>query len=98
MEIPQRDVLSWQSLDGGEAADKKNGEHIVELSDSLLEWIIGIAGPHPGGHECQAEPKAGLVGDKPSELTAVELSGGERATFGNVTWKICLQNCTSMHR
>lgn len=79
-------------------ADKKNGEHVAEWVDSLLGWRIGIAGPHPGGHECQAEPKAGLVGDKPSELTAVELSGGERATFGNVTWKICLQNCNSMHR
>ena len=66
MKIPQWDVLSGQSLDGGEAADKKNGEHIVELSDSLLEWIIGIAGPHTGGPECQAKPTAGLAGDKPS--------------------------------
>ena len=36
-------------------ADKKNGEHVAEWVDSLLGWRIGIAGPHPGGPECQAE-------------------------------------------
>ena len=83
---------------GGEAADKKNGKHVAELADSFLGWGIGVAGPHPGDPECQTEPTAGLAGVKPSDLTAAEFSRGERATFGTVTWKIGLHNCTTRSR
>ena len=44
MENSKRNLFSGQSVVGGEAGDKKTGQHIEELANSVRGWRLGIAG------------------------------------------------------
>ena len=95
MENSKRNLFSGQSVVGGEAGDKKTGQHIEELANSVRGWRLGIAGPCMGIPACQTGTAASYPGAKPDGLSSIELPGGEHVSFGSVTWKYNLQRCAT---
>ena len=91
MENSKRNLFSGQSVVGGEAGDKKTGQHIEELANSVRGWRLGIAGPSIGIPACQTGTTASYPGTKPDGLSSIELARGEHVSFGSITWKYNLQ-------
>jgi len=78
-------------LAGRKSGDKESGEHVEMLVHSVQGWRLYVAGP---GHTVPVQQTA-TTSPHGTELSAVELPGGERVFFGSICWDRCLQKCST---
>lgn len=82
-----------KTMAGGESGDKKNGEHVEKLANSVQGWRIGEARSSPEGHVHQAGTPITSAGT--NGRTTLVLPGGEHIYFGSITWNGAIQRCST---